>query len=116
MGRRRFRLSMIFLGVSEKFLRISSVSLALPILPVPKVSTRTLTGSAPPRASLPQKTPRAVPPRATVGVHDDLAAGEAGVAHRPADHKSSRRVDVILGVFVQPCVGQHSLNDVHERS
>jgi len=38
------------LGVSEKFLRTSSVSLVSLTLPVPKVSTRTLTGSATPMA------------------------------------------------------------------
>ena len=31
---------------------------------------------------------------AAVGVDDDLAAGQAGVAHRPADHELAGRVDV----------------------
>ena len=31
---------------------------------------------------------------AAVGVDDDLAAGEPGVAHRPADHELAGRVDV----------------------
>jgi hypothetical protein len=33
--------------------------------------------------------------RAAVGVHDDLAAGEPGVAHRPACHEPAGRVDVV---------------------
>src|SRR5690606_8794802 len=33
---------------------------------------------------------------ATVGVDDDLAAGQAAVAHRPADHELAGRVDVEL--------------------
>src|ERR1035437_7731503 len=108
MGRRRFRLSMMPLGVSEKFLRTNSVSLASPILPVPKVSTRTLTGSAMPmayasatsarsarpaatplRRVFPEKGPAAVTASAAVGVHDDLAAGEAGVAHGSADDEAA---------------------------
>jgi len=37
----------------------------------------------------------------TVGVHDDLAAGESGVAHRPADNEASGGIDVIFGVSVE---------------
>src|SRR5439155_636933 len=36
----------------------------------------------------------AVRGRAAVGVDNDLAPGEAGVAHRAADHELARRVDV----------------------
>ena len=36
----------------------------------------------------------AVPSRAAVGVDDDLAPGEPGVAHRPAEHELARRVHV----------------------
>ena len=35
---------------------------------------------------------------AAVRVDDDLAAGQAGVAHRPADDEAARRVDVDLRV------------------
>ena len=36
-----------------------------------------------------------------VRVDDDLAAGEAGVAHRTADDEVPARVDVVLGILVQ---------------
>src|SRR5690606_17147902 len=42
----------------------------------------------------------AVAGHAAVGVDDDLAAGQAAVAHRAADHELAGRVDVELGVFV----------------
>src|SRR6201982_3681599 len=38
---------------------------------------------------------------AAVGVHDDLATGQTGVAHRAADHKSPRGVEMILAVRVE---------------
>src|ERR1019366_7465169 len=31
---------------------------------------------------------------ATVGIHDDLAAGQSGIAHRSADNEASSRIDV----------------------
>src|SRR6266550_4055705 len=37
--------------------------------------------------------PAAVTRHATVGVHDDLAAGQAGVALRAPDHETTGRVD-----------------------
>src|SRR5207302_9761761 len=36
----------------------------------------------------------AVPAAAAVGVHDDLASGEAAVAVRPADQEAAGRIDV----------------------
>ena len=51
---------------------------------------------------------------AAVGVHDDLAAGQTGVAHRPADHESPRGVDVILGVRVQQTARNHRLDHVSQ--
>ena len=63
---------------------------------------------------MPAESAAAVTARAAVGVHDDLAAGEAGVAHRSADDKAAGRVDVILGVLVEPLGGQHGLDDVLE--
>jgi hypothetical protein len=47
---------------------------------------------------------------AAVGVHDDLAAGEAAVALRAADDEAARGVDQVLGVL-QPFLGQHGLDD-----
>ena len=38
---------------------------------------------------------------AAVGVDDDLAAGQAAVAHRAPNHEVTGRVDVVLGVGVQ---------------
>src|SRR3546814_17000981 len=45
-------------------------------------------------------------------VDDDLAAGQAAVADRAADHELAGRVDVELGALVQPLGGQHRLEDV----
>ena len=44
----------------------------------------------------------AVTAHAAVGVHDDLAAGEAGIAHGSADDEAASGIDVVLGVFVEP--------------
>ena len=46
--------------------------------------------------------------RATIGVDDDLAAGEAGVAIGTADDEFARRVDVPDGVLVDPASGSGS--------
>ena len=51
---------------------------------------------------------------AAVGVHDNLATRETCVAHRAANHKSSRRIDVVLGVLVQPLGREHGLDYVLE--
>ena len=48
---------------------------------------------------------------AAVGVDDDLAAGQAAVAHGAADHELAGRVDVELGALVQPLGRQHRLDD-----
>ncbi|GJE70868.1 hypothetical protein CHKEEEPN_2410 [Methylorubrum podarium] len=49
--------------------------------------------------------------RAAVGVDDDLAAGEAGVAVGTADHELAGRVDVPDGALVDPALRQ-GLEDV----
>ena len=50
---------------------------------------------------------------AAVGVDDDLAAGEAGIAHGAADDEAAGRVDVVLGVLVQQVLGRDDgFNDV----
>ena len=41
-----------------------------------------------------------VPGNPTVGVHDNLAAGQTGIAHRATDHEAAGRVDEELGVLV----------------
>ena len=46
------------------------------------------------RRILARERAAAVTGRAAVGVDDDLAAGQAGVAHRAADHELAGRVDV----------------------
>ena len=43
----------------------------------------------------------AVPGNAAVGIHQNLAPGQAGVPLRPADHKPAAGVDKILGLVVQ---------------
>ena len=49
---------------------------------------------------------------AAVGVDDDLASGESGVAHGPANDEASRGIDVILRVFVEQVRRNHGLNHV----
>ena len=49
---------------------------------------------------------------AAVGVHDDFAACQAGVALRAAHNKAARGVDVILRVLVQQLGGNDLLNDL----
>ena len=49
---------------------------------------------------------------AAVGVHDDLTAGEAGVALGAADHKAAGGVDIVLGVLVQQLGGDGGLDDL----
>ena len=44
---------------------------------------------------------------ATIGVHDDLAAGQPGIAIRAANHERARRVHPPLGVVRQPSRRQH---------
>ena len=56
----------------------------------------------------------AVTAHAAVGVDDDLAAGQAGVAHGAADHKAAGGVDVVLGVLVEQLRGENGLDDVLE--
>src|SRR5690606_19599492 len=43
----------------------------------------------------------AVPAEAAVRVHDDLAAGQTGVAVRATDDEAAGGVDVVLGVGIQ---------------
>ena len=53
----------------------------------------------------------AVPAHAAVAVDDDLAAGQAGVALRPADDETAGRVDQILGFPVEHLGREHLLDD-----
>jgi hypothetical protein len=48
----------------------------------------------------------------SVGVDDDLAAREPGVAVGTADHEPPRGVEVEDGVLVEVLGGDHRLNDV----
>jgi hypothetical protein len=54
----------------------------------------------------------AVTAHAAVGVDDDLAAGQAGVALRPADDEFAGRVDQVLGVLGQQVLRQDLLDDL----
>ena len=49
---------------------------------------------------------------AAVGVHDDLAARQAGVALRATHNKAARGVDVVFRVLVQQLGGNDLLNDL----
>ena len=42
-----------------------------------------------------------MPGNAAVGIHQDLAAGEAGIRDRPADDEAAGGIDVIFGVVIQ---------------
>ena len=53
----------------------------------------------------------AVTAHAAVAVHDDLAAGQAGVALRPADDEASGRVDEKLRLLVEQMLRQNFLDD-----
>src|SRR3546814_7637318 len=48
---------------------------------------------------------------AAVGVDDDLATGQTAIADRAADHEVAGRVDVELGLLVDPLRRQHRLED-----
>src|ERR1019366_3069868 len=54
----------------------------------------------------------AVTSHATVGVHDDLAAGQSGVTHGATDYEAARWIDVILGVLVEHLLGQRGLDHI----
>src|SRR5207302_5547966 len=54
----------------------------------------------------------AMAPHATVGVDDNLAPSQAGVAHRSADNKSARRINVVLGIGIEQVGGDRGLDDV----
>src|SRR6185437_903439 len=58
------------------------------------------------------KCAAAVAAHAAVGVHDDLAAREAGVAHGAADDEAAGGIDVVFGVLVEPVFGKHGLDDM----
>ena len=51
---------------------------------------------------------------AAVGVHDDLAAGQAAVALRAADDEAAGRVDQILDVALDQFLRQHRLDDLFD--
>jgi hypothetical protein len=50
--------------------------------------------------------------RAAVGVDDDLAAGQAAVAVRAADHEAPGGVDQVAGVAAEAFLRQHRLDDL----
>ena len=49
---------------------------------------------------------------AAVGVHDDLTAGQAGIALRAAHNKAAGGVDVVLGILVQQLGRDGGLDDL----
>src|SRR5215813_10280635 len=101
---------------------------ALSTLPVPNVSTSTLTGSATPIAYASCTSQRSANPaatmffatwramyaaeRSTLGVHDNFASSQTSVPHGSTDHESSRGIDVVLGIGVQHVRGDRLLNHV----
>src|ERR1044071_4081873 len=63
---------------------------------------------------LARKGAAAVATHAAVAVHDDLSAGQTGVALGPAHDEATGRVDQVLGVFVQHLFGQDLLDDLFD--
>src|SRR5439155_11501017 len=49
---------------------------------------------------------------AAVAVHDDLATGQAGIAHWTAHDKTSGGIDVIFGIGIEHVGGNRLLDDV----
>src|SRR5690242_21599613 len=49
---------------------------------------------------------------AAVGVDDDLAPSQPGIAHGTADDEASSRIDVVLGVGIQKMLGNGSLDNL----
>ena len=74
------------------------------------------------RRVLPGEGTAAVPGGATVGVDDDLPAGQAGVADRAADHELPGRIDhevleeLLLGEELLVLGVQHRLETCSQRS
>src|SRR5262249_27704238 len=63
---------------------------------------------------LARKGAAAVAAVAAVGVHDDLAAGQPGVAHGAADHEPAGGVDVVLGALVEHGGGNYRADDMFQ--
>src|SRR5215470_3040044 len=55
-----------------------------------------------------------MPAHASIGINNDLAAGEAGVAHRTTNDEAAGRIDVILGVLVEQVAWDYGLDDILE--
>ena len=53
-----------------------------------------------------------MPPHASISVDDDLAACEARVTLRAANHKLTGRIDQELGLLRQHALGKHRLDDL----
>src|SRR5581483_1062950 len=51
-----------------------------------------------------------------VGVDDDLAPGEAGVAHGSTNDETSGGIDVVLGIGIEKIGGDDGLDDVLENA
>src|SRR5690606_34224805 len=61
---------------------------------------------------LPGKGAAPVTAHPAVGVHDDLAAGHAGIAVRTADDETAGGVDVVAGLLVHHGSRDHRVDDV----
>ncbi len=55
-----------------------------------------------------------MPSHAAIGIHDDLASGQAGIAHRTADNKTTGWVDINLGVLIHQFRRNDSLDHVFQ--
>jgi len=62
------------------------------------------------RRIFPAERPAAVPSHPAISIHDNFAAGQSGIAHRPANHKSSRGINVVLRVLIEQVRRNHRLN------
>ena len=51
-----------------------------------------------------------MPAHSAVRIDDNLSPCQPGVAHGPANHKSPRRINVVLGIFIQQLSRNRRLN------
>src|SRR6185312_2389796 len=64
------------------------------------------------RRILTRERAAAVTAHAAVGIDDDLAAGQAGVAMRSADYETAGRIDVEFGLRIDHIRRDHGIDDV----
>src|SRR5690606_17947248 len=77
-------------------------------------ASRVGTGAIDLRGIFPTKGAASVAAHPAVAVHDDLAAGQAGVAHRSPNHEAAGWVDVDFELLVDQLGRQHGFDDLFD--